>query len=137
LDALTRLILGDFEKKDGWIYVYFSEFRRRFISLLGFEFHKFSPHFAVSIMQPPKGDPSNKASEKNGTFDCFKSLNGLFSVLPRRDIELFLSNSDFKRLSQYTRNMADRHLITDLLPTIAQLYFNGKIDSSVRILNFG
>jgi len=110
---------SEFEKKDDWIYQYFLEFRRRFISLLSFEFKEFSPHLAISFLQLMQSHVDYTLPEKD--------------VLSRHDIELFLTNTDFKRLSQYTRNMADHHLITDLLPTIAYLYFNDKLDSSVKL----
>ncbi|KAI6182608.1 RNA cytidine acetyltransferase [Aphelenchoides bicaudatus] len=113
---------AEYEKKDNWVCDYFVEFRRRFLSLLSYDFREFSPHLALSIMQLMTKDVDYKLPEKK--------------VLSRRDIELFLSNADFKRISKYAKNMADYHLITDLLPTIALLYFGDRIDSSVTNLIF-
>lgn len=44
---------------------------------------------------------------------------------------MFLSNGDLRRLSQYARNMIDHHLITDLLPVLALLYFEERFDEKV------
>lgn len=56
------------------------------------------------------------------------------SVLMRSELALFLSNSDLNRLAQYARNMIDHHLITDLLPTLAYLYFDDQFDEKVFYL---
>lgn len=40
----------DGEQSERWIDVYYAEFRRRFVSLLGFEFAKFTPHMALSLL---------------------------------------------------------------------------------------
>uniref|UniRef100_A0A0M3JER4 tRNA_bind_2 domain-containing protein n=1 Tax=Anisakis simplex TaxID=6269 RepID=A0A0M3JER4_ANISI len=98
---------------------YWIEFRRRLIHLLGYNFNKFPSHMALSILQL-----KNKNVSKHVTRD----------VLKRDELSLFLSNSDLKRLSQYARNMVDYHLITDLVPNLALLYFNERFDSEVRSL---
>uniref|UniRef100_A0A0N4ZF12 RNA cytidine acetyltransferase n=1 Tax=Parastrongyloides trichosuri TaxID=131310 RepID=A0A0N4ZF12_PARTI len=103
-----------------WLIRYWKEFKYRFISLLGYEFKKFSPHMSLSLLQPVKtlGDGNDDVHIYN-----------------RTEISLFLSNTDMKRLHEYARNMVDNHLVTDLIPTVAKLYFNGhlgnKIDLSV------
>jgi N-acetyltransferase 10 len=40
---------------------------------------------------------------------------------------------DLKRLSHYAKNLADHHLVSDLLPKIAGLYFNGQMGSNVSL----
>uniref|UniRef100_A0A914HDX2 RNA cytidine acetyltransferase n=1 Tax=Globodera rostochiensis TaxID=31243 RepID=A0A914HDX2_GLORO len=49
-------------------------------------------------------------------------------LLDRAELRLRLTDLDLRRIAQYSRNLADLGLITDLLPTIASLYFNAKID---------
>jgi N-acetyltransferase 10 len=34
---------------------------------------------------------------------------------------------DYNRLKSYARNQVDYHLIIDLIPTLAKLYFSGKL----------
>ncbi|KAI6207695.1 RNA cytidine acetyltransferase [Aphelenchoides besseyi] len=104
------------EKRENWVDSYFLEFRRRFVSLLSYEFKDFLPKLALSILQ--KSLKTEKTVNKG---------------ISRRDLELFLTNGDLKRLSKYSRNMANHFLITDILPTIAELYFNGKLESTLEL----
>ena len=53
--------------------------------------------------------------------------------MTREQLSSYFTNSDLLRLEQYAKNMVDYHLITDLLPKIAQLYFTDTI-SSVKVL---
>ena len=43
------------------------------------------------------------------------------------ELELQLSGYDLKRLEHYARNMADYHLIVDLLPAVTRLYCLGRM----------
>ncbi|KAK0425983.1 hypothetical protein QR680_009485 [Steinernema hermaphroditum] len=101
-----------------WLASYWKEFRTRLISLLGFEFSKFSPHLAISLMQL-----KNPQVEKQLVRQVYN----------REELEMFLSNTDLKRMAQYARNMIDHHLVTDLLPVVSKLYFNDKVSEEVRI----
>uniref|UniRef100_A0A1I7Y929 RNA cytidine acetyltransferase n=1 Tax=Steinernema glaseri TaxID=37863 RepID=A0A1I7Y929_9BILA len=109
---------GDSPSKSHWLAAYWREFRTRLISLLGFEFSKFSPHLAISLLQL-----KSPAVEKQLVRQAYS----------RSELEMFLVNTDLKRIAQYARNMIDHHLITDLLPTVAKLYFNEKISEDVKI----
>ena len=42
---------------------------------------------------------------------------------------MFVTPHDLKRLDMYARNMVDYHLITDILPTLARLYFLGHLSN--------
>uniref|UniRef100_A0A914RNB2 Possible tRNA binding domain-containing protein n=1 Tax=Parascaris equorum TaxID=6256 RepID=A0A914RNB2_PAREQ len=97
-----------------WLSVYWTEFRRRVLQLFGYEFAKFPAHLALSILQL-----KNTSVAKHLT------------LLSRSELALFLSNGDLRRLAQYARNMVDYHLITDLVPTLALLYFNQRFSADV------
>lgn len=62
-------------------------------------------------------------------------------LLSRQELNFRLSDIDLLRLSHYSRNMTDFNLISDLLPTIADLYFNGRLkgeqNSSSFLLDLG
>jgi N-acetyltransferase 10 len=45
------------------------------------------------------------------------------SKLTKVQLESFISVFDLKRLESYSKNLVDFHLIMDLLPTIAKIYF--------------
>jgi N-acetyltransferase 10 len=44
-----------------------------------------------------------------------------------------LTPFDLKRLDSYANNMLDYHVILDLLPTAASLYFQKRIGNDVRL----
>lgn len=101
-----------------WLSVYWAEFRRRVLQLFGYEFAKFPAHLALSILQL-----------KNTSVAKHLTRN----VLSRSELALFLSNGDLRRLAQYARNMVDYHLITDLVPTLALLYFSQRFNADVKL----
>ena len=43
--------------------------------------------------------------------------------VPRELIEQYVSIFDMKRLESYSKNLVDFHLIMDLVPTLAKLFF--------------
>ncbi|KAL3069308.1 hypothetical protein niasHS_018033 [Heterodera schachtii] len=59
-----------------------------------------------------------------GDFPTFR-ICGKFGrhLLDRAELRLRMSDLDLRRVAQYCRNLADLALISDLLPTIAGLYF--------------
>jgi len=61
------------------------------------------------------------------------------SALSRQELEIHMSQYDLKRLECYSRNMADYHLIMDLLPTISKIYCLGMMGdthfSAVQLVN--
>lgn len=50
-----------------------------------------------------------------------------FLAFSKSALESYLSVYDLKRLESYSNNMLDYHVIIDLLPTIAYLYFNRQL----------
>lgn len=63
-----------------------------------------------------------------------------FLDISRQVLEIHLSQYDLKRLEYYARNMADYHLIVDLLPTVCKLYCLGSMGethfSAVQLVPF-
>ncbi|KAI1718066.1 GNAT acetyltransferase 2 domain-containing protein [Ditylenchus destructor] len=101
-------------KSDGtWLPAYFREFRHRFIPSLGFSFCSFLPHTVLSLLDEKVALANTVAENK---------------FLTREELRLFLPDSDLKRLSQFSRSMADKSLIMDLLPVIASIYFSRRVD---------
>lgn len=44
--------------------------------------------------------------------------------MERSALQYFITLSDLNRLKSYTKNQVDYHLILDIVPTIAKLYFS-------------
>lgn len=47
--------------------------------------------------------------------------------MDKTELDFHLSAYDIFRLEKYCNNMADYHLIMDLLPTLSKLYFQNKL----------
>jgi len=84
----------------------FKDFQKRFISLLGFSFKKFSCSLGLSILNPKKIED-----------------NAVGVSLQKEEIDKHFSGYDIKRLESYSNNLLDYHVILDLVPTISKLYF--------------
>uniref|UniRef100_A0A8C4GYH0 RNA cytidine acetyltransferase n=1 Tax=Dicentrarchus labrax TaxID=13489 RepID=A0A8C4GYH0_DICLA len=92
---LKELNTDEAPEQSQWLSAFWKDFRRRFLSLLSYQFGSFHPSLALSILQ-------NKNSSE---------LAALFSPY------------DLKRLELYSRSMVDYHLIMDLIPTVARIFF--------------
>ncbi|CAG0894582.1 unnamed protein product [Cyprideis torosa] len=113
---LKQLVPPDAEKdshEQSWLRMFWTDFQRRFISLLGFSFRSFSPQLALGILQ-------------NNSPLIIESTEPTVP-LSKQELLFHLSPYDIKRLDLYARNMADYHLITDLLPAITRMYFTRQL----------
>ena len=50
--------------------------------------------------------------------------------LSQQELAMLLTPFDLKRLESYANNMLDYHVILDLMPTVANLYFQKRLGSS-------
>ena len=50
------------------------------------------------------------------------------------ELDLFLTPHDLNRLEKYAQNMVDYHMVMDLLPTLARLYFTRRLNISLNEL---
>jgi len=48
-------------------------------------------------------------------------------------MSILLTPFDLKRLESYANNMLDYHVVMDLLPTVAGLYFQKRLGEEVRL----
>uniref|UniRef100_A0A6J0SQ24 RNA cytidine acetyltransferase n=1 Tax=Pogona vitticeps TaxID=103695 RepID=A0A6J0SQ24_9SAUR len=100
-------MLNEEEENDqeNWLSAFWKDFRRRFLSLLSYQFSTFSPSLALNILQNRniKQQPQPPMS--------------------RTELEAVFIPYDLKRLEMYSRNMVDYHLIMDMIPAIAKMYF--------------
>ncbi|XP_039212813.1 RNA cytidine acetyltransferase [Crotalus tigris] len=100
-------MLNEEEEKteESWLTAFWKDFRRRFLSLLSYQFSTFSPSLALNILQ-------NRNVKQQ-----------IQSSLSRNELEAVFIPYDLKRLEMYSRNMVDYHLIMDMIPTISRMYF--------------
>ena len=55
------------------------------------------------------------------------------SALTTTELNVLLTPFDIKRLESYANNMLDYHVIMDLLPTVAMLYFERRLGPDMRL----
>nr|XP_054761820.1 RNA cytidine acetyltransferase-like [Lytechinus pictus] len=104
--------------QDTWLSAFWTDFRKRFMSLCAYQFRAFRPSLALSVLFC-KTYNKMKPQEMNAS-----------------ELELLFSKYDIQRLDLYSRNMADYHLITDLLPSVARLVFLKKINIHLSAVQF-
>ncbi|KAK5867197.1 hypothetical protein PBY51_011711 [Eleginops maclovinus] len=101
---LKELNTDESPEQSQWLSAFWKDFRRRFLSLLSYQFSSFHPSMSLSILQ-------NKKSKDETT------------VLSSSELASNFSPYDLKRLELYSRSMVDYHLIMDLVPTVARMFF--------------
>ncbi|KAF0040951.1 hypothetical protein F2P81_006849 [Scophthalmus maximus] len=101
---LKELNTDEAPEQSQWLSAFWKDFRRRFLSLLSYQFSSFSPSMALSILQ-------NKKSKEET------------STLGSSELAAHFSPYDLKRLELYSRSMVDYHLIMDLIPAVARMFF--------------
>ena len=61
-------------------------------------------------------------------------LSCMLTELTKAELDLFLTPHDLNRLEKYAQNMVDYHMVMDLLPTLARLYFTRRLDVNLNEL---
>ena len=111
------------ERDLGWLAEFARDFQTRFLSLLSYgAFRSFSSVMALAIDEAA----ALGAQKAGSSFQSQKSGD----ALSKKELDAIFTPFDLKRLDAYASNMLDWHVILDLLPTIAQLYFTGRIKAS-------
>ncbi|XP_063934411.1 RNA cytidine acetyltransferase-like [Zophobas morio] len=98
----------------GWLQNYLSDFQKRFTSLLSYQFRRFSPSLALSVLDSKSLVPESSASLKD-KLDTPEAIEACFSPF------------DLKRFDSYARGIIDYHVILDLVPLLASLYFTDRL----------
>jgi N-acetyltransferase 10 len=117
----TSVMLRPLENSDdrSWLGAFSRDFHKRFLSLLSYQFRSFSPSTALGI---------NESANNGASLDSFE-----VQPLTKADLDRYMTPFDLKRLESYANNMLDYHVILDLVPTIATLYFTGRIKESISL----
>ncbi|KAG7917552.1 hypothetical protein KL927_002295 [Ogataea polymorpha] len=102
-------------REDQWLKEYSKDFHKRFVNLLGYNFNVIPSVQALSVLES-----CEKPQQENFT---------------KEELDKFFSPFDLKRLESYANNLIDYHVVVDLLPILAYLYFQGKISKEVNLSN--
>ncbi|KAH8304725.1 hypothetical protein KR044_007263, partial [Drosophila immigrans] len=107
-----------------WLPLYYRDFRRRVLKLMGKTFREFGTKLCLSLL-------------KNSSVE-----DAVCAQLDKRILDVYFLPHDLQRLESYARQQSEFRLIIDLLSDIAQLYFQGsmhslKLDSVQRAILLG
>ncbi|KAI1299816.1 hypothetical protein EDD11_006421 [Mortierella claussenii] len=122
-----------------WLSSFAKDFHHRFQSLLSFQFRSFSATLALSILESArtaKQVESEESGEENkGTTNALvKSLRD--GQISRELVDTLFTAYDLKRLESYANQLLDYHVILDLLPQIANVWFDGRVnDAGFKLTN--
>jgi N-acetyltransferase 10 len=103
-----------------WLSAFARDFHKRFLSLLSYQFKEFPSVLSLSICE--------SATAGSKTDPSFSP-----SPLTKTNLDAALSPFDLKRLDSYANNMLDYHVILDMVPTIAEVYFLGRLQGKVSL----
>ncbi|KAI5304942.1 killer toxin resistant protein [Ascosphaera pollenicola] len=101
---------------NSWLGAFASDFHKRFLTLLSYQFRQFPSVLCLSIGEAARM-VSDNASKK----------------LDRAVLDSAFSPFDLKRLDSYANNLLDYHVILDLVPIIAEFYFSGRLGQKVNL----
>ncbi|KAI8914461.1 GNAT acetyltransferase 2-domain-containing protein [Gorgonomyces haynaldii] len=96
-----------------WLNQFQWDFRKRFLNLLGYQFRDFHPQLVLGILDAcGLGNPKLRLQGPEAPL-----------IQDEGSVSRFMTPFDLKRLESYSQNLLDYHVIMDLVPTIAHLYF--------------
>ena len=117
---------------DAWLPAFAVDSQRRIIALLAGPFKDMSVRLAMSLLDD--FDSIGKKSESDDANAAIERRSGAASnKINLSELNYFLTPHDLKRLEQYGRNLCDHHLVTDILPSVARLYFTGRMGPEARL----
>ncbi|KAL8679160.1 MAG: hypothetical protein Q9186_004551 [Xanthomendoza sp. 1 TL-2023] len=116
--VMLRVLESSSNNNDpAWLGAFARDFHKRFLSLLSYQFRSFPSVLALSI-----NESANMGAQLDTSFPA--------RSFTRPDLDELFSPFDLKRLDSYANNMLDYHVIIDMIPSIAFLYFTGRFEGS-------
>ncbi|PFH63463.1 hypothetical protein XA68_10057 [Ophiocordyceps unilateralis] len=117
----TCVMLRPLEKSvdRSWLGAFARDFQKRFLTLLSYQFRLFTATTALSI---------DEAANKGAELDSVD-----VAPLDKTELDRQFSPFDLKRLESYANNMLDYHVILDMMPAVATLYFAGRLKANIKL----
>ncbi|KAI4128826.1 MAG: hypothetical protein LQ338_002526 [Usnochroma carphineum] len=112
--------LANSSNDTAWLGAFARDFHKRFLSLLSYQFRAFPSVLALSI---------NESANAGAKLDTSSPPR----LLTRSELDDAFSPFDLKRLDSYANNMLDYHVILDMVPQIAFLYFTRRLEPAVSL----
>lgn len=119
---------------DAWLPAFVADAQRRIISLLGGAFRDMDIKLATSVLEEFQSNSGKYFSGNKETSQAIEERAGVFATdLNATELNYFLTPHDLKRLELYGRNLCDHHLVADLLPLLARIYFTGRLGKGFKL----
>lgn len=108
--VMLRALSSTVAQAEGWLGAFATDFRHRFMNLLSYEcFKKFRAETALSVI-----DGASRKGEEG-------------KILTSDELNALITPFDMKRLESYADSMVDYHLVLDLVPALALLFFGKRL----------
>lgn len=123
-----------------WLSEYVEDYRRRIISLLSLSLRGLPSSSALSLIVNTNdsiqfrgnNDPNNEEIDSPSTPSTTTSTPS--NPLTASELtSVHFSHHDLKRLELYSRNMVDHHMILDMVPLLAKLYYYNRFPSNITL----
>ena len=136
---------------DAWLPAFGVDARRRIGRLLGGAFRGMEVSLAVNLLGDVVGgfhswmkhaanvdeddgdNGKDQKMDKNALHEVKKRSGTQSTKLTASELHYHLTPHDLQRLELYSRNLCDHHLIQDLIPSLAQLYFTSRMGAGFRL----
>mmetsp|Transcript_11136 Transcript_11136/g.12323 ORF Transcript_11136/g.12323 Transcript_11136/m.12323 type:complete len:1141 (-) Transcript_11136:145-3567(-) len=121
---------------DAWLPAFAADTQRRIISLLSGPFRDMNLKLATKILEDFDSSSNDRQvfmDNKNVSQEIEKRSGSSSNEISVNELSYFLTPHDLKRIELYGRNLCDHHLVSDLLSSLARLYFNGRMGSSFNL----
>ncbi|KAH9933175.1 GNAT acetyltransferase 2-domain-containing protein [Epithele typhae] len=118
--VMVRGLNSSTDEELQWLGEFTKDFRRRFLILLSYKFREFGSVTALSVLEATNG------ALKRFDQDASRELVST-------ELSYYMSPFDLKRLESYANNQLDYHVIMDLLPHVAQLFFEKRFGAEVHL----
>ncbi|KAJ1475385.1 GNAT acetyltransferase 2-domain-containing protein, partial [Baffinella frigidus] len=109
-----------------WLPKLHADFRRRFASLIGFS--SLTPDSIEITTQNTKHKTQNPDPKPAPSGGGEQSVS-----LTAEELEENFSDYDIRRLESYADSIADHHLVVDLVPALARLFFLDRLPAAVLL----
>ncbi|KAJ9113821.1 hypothetical protein QFC19_000014 [Naganishia cerealis] len=114
--VMLKKLFGEAAGSDDWLHAFAQDFRKRFLQLLSYQsFRQFTADMASSVVE------------------AAKVANSTDNTLTLVELRNLMSPFDLKRIESYSNNLLDYHVVLDLLPDLARMYFTDKLGQDVTM----
>ncbi|KAH7819850.1 putative N-acetyltransferase 10 [Monocercomonoides exilis] len=132
--------------QSNWLEAYSADFTSRLCTLLSFSFSSFSTALALSLVDPKKqlvgllqrrSDANKEKANRNDEKVQAAWESAFAASFPRlsaKTLPLHLSDYDMKRLESYGKDLVDFHLVMDVIPTLAALFFTRRFRCEATLI---